>query len=80
MAGKSDRPSAKKKKQPAYSEDRLTKDLTAVRAVYDNLGRDRFAIHKYWKAVYQLRWKWRILNKNGITVASMSYARKLVTA
>ena len=53
-----------KRIQTGYSPKRLERDLDRVRKVYDNLARGRFAIYKYWHAVYKLRRKWRRLRKN----------------
>jgi hypothetical protein len=54
----------KETKNPAYSPEELSKDLKRVRTIYANLGRDRYAVHKYWEAVYKLRRKWRRLRLN----------------
>ena len=51
-------------KESAYSPEELSKDLKRVRTIYANLGRDRYAVHKYWEAVYKLRRKWRRLRLN----------------
>jgi hypothetical protein len=51
-------------KESAYSPEELSKDLKRVRTIYANLGRNRFAVYKYWEAVYKLRRKWRRLHRN----------------
>lgn len=55
-----------RQRQAGYSPKKLKSDLKRVRAVFDNVAasRDRFAIYKYWHAVYKLRRKWRRLQRN----------------
>jgi hypothetical protein len=54
------------KQQAGYSPGKLKSDLKRVRTVFDNVAatRDRYAIYKYWHAVYKLRRKWRRLSRN----------------
>jgi hypothetical protein len=59
-----------------YGPDDLRRDLHRVAQVYANLGRDRLAIHGYWRAVYGLRRRWRRLRKRGIKIKQL--ARKAV--